>query len=147
MTRREYMEKALELAKQAALQGEVPVGALIVRKGEIIAQGYNKREKEKTALGHAEIEAIEAACKRLSSWRLNDCEIYVTMEPCPMCAGAIINARIAKVIFAAYDEKGGCFGSATDFNCLGFNHKTEVIGGYMEKESKEILEAFFSERR
>ncbi len=147
MIDKKNMEAAFELARRAADEGEVPVGAVIVHKGEIIACGYNKREKDKNALGHAEIEAIDKACKALSSWRLSDCELYVTLEPCPMCAGAIINARLGRVIFSAYDEKSGCFGSAADFNQTGFNHKVAIVGGYMENEGKKLLEEFFAGKR
>ncbi len=147
MIDRKYMQAAFELARRAADEGEVPVGAVVVHKGEIIACGYNKREKDKNALGHAEIEAIDNACRALSSWRLSDCELYVTLEPCPMCAGAIINARLGRVIFSAYDEKSGCFGSASDFNQMGFNHKVCIVGGYMENEGKRLLEEFFEGKR
>ena len=106
-----FMDAALELAAQAAADGEVPVGCVIVRRGEIVGRGRNRRETEKTALGHAEIEAIADACKNLGGWRLWDCTLYVTLEPCPMCAGAIINARIPKVVYGASDDKCGACGS------------------------------------
>lgn len=147
MTERRFMERALFLAEKAAQQGDVPVGAVIVCDGEIIAEGYNTREKDRNALSHAEIIAINEACKAKNSWRLSDCELYVTLEPCPMCAGAIINARVGKVIFGAYDEKAGCLGSKENFCEKGFNHKPAVMGGYMEKQCREILQSFFSKRR
>lgn len=147
MIEKKYMEKALLLAEKAAQQGEVPVGAVIVRDGEIIGEGYNKRETGKTATGHAEIQAIEQACRRLSSWRLSGCEMYVTLEPCPMCAGAIINSRLDRVVFACYDDKAGCFGTKADFNEIAFNHAPSVVGGYMAEESGKILKSFFLKRR
>ena len=142
-----FMGEALILAKNAEKHGDVPVDAVIVKNGEIIAKGLNKREKDNNSLLHAEIVAIDEACKRLESKYLTDCTLYVTLEPCPMCAGAIINSRIDKVVFGAYDDKGGCFGSLTDFNQLPFNHKPEIIGGYMEKECSEILSIFFEKKR
>ena len=142
-----YMEKALDLAKQAAQEGEVPVGCVIVRNGQIVAQGRNCREAEKTALGHAEIQAIDAACKALGGWRLWDCTLYVTLEPCSMCAGAIINARIPRVVFGARDEKYGACGSVCDLFSMNFNHKPQVTSGVLEEESKQLMEAFFRELR
>ena len=142
-----YMQKAIELAKQAAACGEIPVGAVIVRNKEIIAVGQNRRERDRTALGHAEIEAIEAACKKLNSWRLDDCDLYVTLEPCPMCAGAIINSRIRRVYFGAYDSKAGSFGSLTDLSVLPYNHKPEIYGGIMELSCKQLLTDFFDQIR
>ena len=142
-----YMEQALALAKEAAAEGEVPVGCVIVRNGQIVAQGRNCREKDKTALGHAEIQAIDAACKTLGGWRLWDCTLYVTLEPCPMCAGAIINARIPRVVFGARDEKYGACGSVCDLFSMHFNHKPQVTAGILEEESKAIMEAFFRDLR
>lgn len=142
-----YMEKALELAREAAEEGEVPVGAVVVRNGEIIATGRNRREKEKNALCHAEIEAINNACKALGGWRLPGCEIYVTLEPCPMCAGAIINSRIEKVYFGAYDKKAGSVRSLIRLFDLPYNHKPEVFGGIMENECADVLSAFFKSLR
>ena len=141
------MRSALEKAKRCTAEGEVPVGAVIVRNGEIISYGRNRREKEKNALCHAEIEAIDKACRLLGSWRLSDCDLYVTLEPCPMCAGAIINARIKSVYFGAFDDKAGSFGSAADFNRLSYNHKPEIYAGIMEKECQEMLTEFFKELR
>lgn len=144
---REYMSCALSLAKKAAAEGEVPVGAVIVCDGKIIGTGYNKRENKKNALCHAEIEAINEACNALSSWRLDSCTLYVTLEPCPMCTGAIINARIPTVVFGAYDEKAGCMGSVTNLCLMPFNHKVKIIGGYMQQECKDILTEFFQNIR
>lgn len=141
------MLKAIELAKEAADEGEVPVGAVVVKDGEIIATGRNRRESEKNALCHAEIEAINNACKALGGWRLFQCELYVTLEPCPMCAGAIINSRIKSVYFGAYDQKAGSFGTIADFNRIPYNHKLEVYGGIMESECKALLTDFFKSLR
>ena len=143
----EFMTQAILLAKNAEKHADVPVGAVIVCDGKIIAQGQNKRENDNNSLLHAEIEAINQACKVKNSKYLTDCILYVTLEPCPMCAGAIINSRIGKVIFGAYDEKAGCFGTLTNFNDLSFNHKPEIIGGYMESECSKILSEFFSKNR
>ena len=142
-----YMEKALELARQAAQAGEVPVGCVIVRNGEIVAVGRNCRETDKTALGHAEIQAIDAACKALGGWRLWDCTLYVTLEPCCMCAGAIINARIPRVVFGARDEQYGARGSVCDLFSMDFNHKPQVTAGVLEEESKALMEEFFRDLR
>jgi tRNA(adenine34) deaminase len=142
-----YMKKAIALAMESEKEGEVPVGAVIVKNGEIIATGRNRRETEKNALHHAEIEAIDNACKALGGWRLFDCDLYVTLEPCPMCAGAIINSRIKTVYFGAYDNKAGSFGSVADFNRLPYNHKPEIIAGVMEKECSELLSEFFKKLR
>lgn len=147
MTHSDFMSEALILAKSAEKHGDVPVGAVIVKNDKIIAKGQNKREKDKNSLLHAEIVAINEACQVLGSKYLTDCTLYVTLEPCPMCAGAIINSRIEKVVFGAYDDKAGCFGTLTNFNDLSFNHKPQVIGGYMEKECSEILSIFFEKKR
>ena len=147
MTEREIMSVALNLALQAADEGEVPVGAVIVKDGEIVSTGRNRREKGKNALYHAEIEAIDNACKKLGGWRLWQCEMYVTLEPCPMCSGAIINSRLKKITFGAYDKKAGCCGSVTDIFSLPFNHRPEIVGGFMEKECSEILSDFFKNLR
>lgn len=141
------MLKALELAGESALEGEVPVGAVIVKDGEIIATGRNRREKGKNALYHAEIEAIDNACKVLGGWRLWQCDLYVTLEPCPMCSGAIINSRIKRVFYGASDKKAGSFGSVVDFNQLGYNHKPEIHGGIMEEECSALLTDFFKNLR
>ena len=142
-----FMEQALSLAREAAAQGEVPVGCVIVRKGEIVGRGRNRRETAKTALGHAEIEAIADACKNLGGWRLWECELYVTLEPCPMCAGAIINARIPKVIVGAKDDKCGACGSVCDLFSMEFNHHPEVEFGVLETQSKALLTEFFKNLR
>ena len=141
------MRLALELAEEAARDGEVPVGAVIVKGDEVISMGRNRREKEKNALCHAELEAINLACWKLGGWRLWECELYVTLEPCPMCTGAIINARIPKVYFGASDAKAGSCGSVADLLSLPYNHKAEVVPGLMEKECAEILRRFFSNLR
>ena len=140
---RKFMLEAIELAKIAASEGEVPVGAVIVKDGKIIAKGKNEREKKQNALSHAEIEAINNACKALGSWRLDDCEIYVTLEPCPMCAGAIINSRIKTLVFGAYDSKMGSIDSVVNLCNYPYNHKVEVYGGICEDECLEILQEFF----
>lgn len=142
-----FMEEALKLAKEAAAEGEIPVGCVIVRKGEIVARGRNRRETEKTALGHAEIEAIGQACRALGGWRLWECTMYVTLEPCPMCAGAIINARIPRVVFGASDDKCGACGSVCDLFSMPFNHHPSVEKGVMEQESKTLLADFFKNLR
>lgn len=147
MSHSKFMNKALILAKNAALHADVPVGAVVVCDGKIIAEGQNKREKDNNSLLHAEIEAINEACRYKNSKYLTDCILYVTLEPCPMCAGAIINSRIGKIVYGAYDDKAGCFGTLADFTVLPFNHKPEIIGGYMEKECSEILSGFFSKLR
>lgn len=138
-----FMIRAIELARKAADEGEVPVGAVIVKNGEIIGEGYNMREQKKNALSHAETEAINNACKTLGDWRLDDCTIYVTLEPCPMCAGAIVNARIKEVVFGAYDLSMGCIDSVTGITSLPFAAGTTVYGGVKEDECKKILTDFF----
>ena len=143
----EFMLKAIELAKISALEGEVPVGAVVVKGDEIVGCGRNRREYGKNALYHAELEAIDNACKKLGGWRLWQCNLYVTLEPCPMCAGAIINARIKKVVFGAYDKKAGSFGSVADFNQIPYNHKPQIEGGIMEVECSALLSDFFKTLR
>ena len=142
-----YMDMALELAREAAAEGEVPVGCVVVRKGEVVGRGRNRRETAKTALGHAEIEAIADACKNLGGWRLWECTLYVTLEPCPMCAGAIINARIPRVVFGASDEKCGACGSVCDLFSMAFNHHPQVEKGVKEAESAALLTEFFQNLR
>ncbi len=144
---RKFMQKALLLAQEAADCGEVPIGAVIVKDGEIIATGRNMREEKQNALSHAEIEAINNACKALHSWRLDGCEMYVTLEPCPMCAGAIINARISTLIFGAYDAKMGSIDSVVNLCDYPYNHKVEVYGGICEDECLKILKVFFEKLR
>lgn len=143
----DFMKQAILLAEKAGLEGEVPVGAVIVRNGEVIATGQNRRESMKNAVKHAEVEAIENACEVLGSWRLEDCELYVTLEPCPMCAGAIINARIPKVVYGATDIKGGACDSVVNLFNLPFNHKPEVWAGILEQECSELLQEFFKGKR
>lgn len=147
MTDEEIMKEAIALAKISGEEGEVPVGAVVTKDGEIIAAGRNRREFGKNALYHAEIEAINNACKKLGGWRLWQCELYVTLEPCPMCAGAIINSRIKRVVFGASDSKAGSFGSVVDFNTLPYNHKPEIISGVLEDECSALLSDFFSKLR
>ena len=143
----EFMRRALALAEQAAAEGETPVGAVVVRQGEIVGEGRNCRERGKNALLHAEIEAIGAACEALGGWRLWECELYVTLEPCPMCAGAIINARIPRVVYGAKDPKAGCCGSVTDLFALPFNHRPAAEGGVLEEECAAVLTNFFKKLR
>lgn len=144
-----FMLRALELAEIAGSLGEVPVGAVVVSKrtGEIVGEGYNLRERAKNALAHAEIIAIDNACKKLGGWRLPECSIYVTLEPCPMCCGAIINARIDDVIFGAYDPKSGSAVSLQKMFELPYNYKPSVTGGVMEEKCAAILTNFFRELR
>lgn len=147
MQHSDYMDLAIREAERAAKIGEAPIGCLIVKDGEIIATGHNTRETDHDALGHAEINAIRAACKSLDSWRLSGCTLYVTLEPCPMCMGAIINARIDTVVFGAYDPKAGCCGTLADFTKLGFNHTPEILGGIRELVCRKLLSDFFTNLR
>lgn len=143
-----FMREALALAKEASRMGEIPVGAIVVNKdGEIIARAYNLREREKNAVAHAEILAIEQACKAIGGWRLNGCALYVTLEPCPMCAGALVNSRIDKVVFGAYDMQAGCCGSVVNFNAYPFNHAFVIEGGVLEDECRDVLTEFFNNKR
>jgi tRNA(adenine34) deaminase len=145
----EYMYRALELAALAAGMGEVPVGAVIVRKntGEIVGEGYNRRETGKHALAHAELMAIDEACRRLGGWRLPECALYVTLEPCPMCSGAIIQARIDEVYFGASDPKSGAVCSVQRMFDLPYNYHPVAVGGVLQEECSSILSAFFRELR
>ena len=138
-----FMEEALALAREAADAGEVPVGCVIVRKGQIVGRGRNRREEGKSALAHAEIEAISQACANLGGWRLWECTLYVTLEPCPMCAGAIINARIPRVVYGASDAKCGAAGSVCSLFSMAFNHHPEVESGILEEECAALLTEFF----
>lgn len=143
-----FMREAIRLAKRASKLGEMPVGAVIVRNGEIISRGYNKRETKKNALLHAEIIAIDKACKKLGGWRLPECEMYVTLEPCPMCAGAILNSRIEHIYYGTEDEKSGCAGSRLnllDMNMCNFT--VGVTGGVLGDECREIIKQFFKDLR
>lgn len=142
-----YMRQALELAKQAADEGEVPVGAVVVKDGVIVGKGRNRRELEKNALAHAELEAIDDACKTLGGWRLFQCNLYVTLEPCPMCAGAIINSRIKRLVFGADDTKSGSSGSVINLFDLPYNHKPEIESGVLREECSQILSDFFKTLR
>ena len=147
MEDRDFMLEALKLAKEAATEGEVPVGCIITRRGEIVGRGRNRREKGKSALCHAELEAIGQACEHLGGWRLWECTLYVTLEPCPMCAGAIINARIPRVVYGAKDTKAGSCGSVCDLFSMAYNHHPAVEAGLMEEECAGILRDFFRELR
>ena len=144
---KKFMQRAIELAKIAGNEGEVPVGAVIVKNGEIIGEGYNMREQKQNPLSHAEIEAINNAAKKIGCWRLEDCELYVTLEPCPMCTGAIINSRIKTVIFGAYDKNAGSMDSVINLCDYPYNHKVEIYGGICEDQCKEILQNFFQNLR
>lgn len=141
-----FMQAALKCAQRALLEGEVPIGAVVVCEGKIISRGHNRRTKKQIATAHAEIEAIEKACKKLGSWRIPECEIYVTLEPCPMCMGAMLNARIKKVYFGAYEAKGRSLTSELA-NANLVNHKIEVEGGVMEEQCANILSTFFADMR
>lgn len=142
-----FIELAIEQAKIAASLGEVPVGAVVCRNGEVVSKAYNRRETGKNALFHAELLALDEACRILGGWRLFECDIYVTLEPCPMCAGAIINSRIRRVVFGAADPKAGCFGTLADFNLMGFNHRPEVVSGVLAGECSALLTEFFAKLR
>jgi tRNA(adenine34) deaminase len=142
-----YMQKALNLACRAAKEDEVPVGALIVRNGKIIACAYNKREKKKSPTAHAELLAIQKASKKLGGWRLPQCTLYVTLEPCPMCAGAIVNARIPRVVFGAPDPKAGALGSVYNLAEGKLNHTPEITSGVLQKECGEVLSNYFKNKR
>ncbi len=141
-----FMKAALKEAEKAEKIAEIPVGAVIVKDGKIIARAYNKRETKKNALFHAEVLAIDKACKKLGGWRLFGCDMYVTLEPCPMCAGAIIQSRIDNVYFGAYDKKAGAFGSICDLSQV-LPHRINYIGGIMAKESEETVKRFFKNLR
>ncbi len=147
MEKIEFMKYALSLAEKSAEEGEVPVGAIVVCDGEIVGEGRNRREVVKNALHHAEIEAINNACQRLGGWRLWKCDMYVTLEPCPMCAGAIINSRIKNVYFGAKDEKNGAVVSAAQLFDMNFTHKPIYEGGILGDECSEILSSFFKDLR
>ena len=143
-----YMKRALELARECAACDEVPVGAVVVKDGRIIAEGCNFKERELNAVRHAEIVALERAAEAVGNWWLEDCDLYVTLEPCPMCAGAMINARIRRLVFGAYDEKSGAAGSRVDLFRPGlFNHDISVTGGVLKDESAALLSSFFRSKR
>ena len=143
----EFMSLALEEAKKAYKKGEVPIGAVVVRDGKVLSKAHNRREHARRATYHAEILAIDKACKKLKDWRLEGCEIYVTLEPCPMCAGAIVNARIKKCTFGASDNSSSQGLTEKIFSDLRLNHKTELEGGVLEKECACLLTSFFKDKR
>ena len=147
MDDRYFMEQALILAREAASEGEVPVGCVIVRGDEIVGRGRNRREKDKTALAHAEIEAIGDACRNLGGWRLWECTLYVTLEPCPMCAGAILSARIPRVVYGASDSKFGAVRSVCSLFDMRFNHHPAVEAGVLEEEAAALMTEFFQKLR
>ncbi len=138
-----FMRSALELARQAGCMGEIPVGAVVVREGQIIGRGYNQREVLRSPLAHAELIAIQEASRALNSWRLTGCSLYVTLEPCPMCAGAIVNARIQRLVYGAFDPKGGCCGSLINLLALELPHQTAITAPVLEQECSQLLEQFF----
>ncbi len=146
---KKFMERAITLAKIAADKGEVPVGAVVVRDGKIIGEGYNRCEELSSSTAHAEIMAINAAAKTQNDWRLGGCSLYVTLEPCPMCAGAILGARIDEVVFGAFDSRAGSCANESVVNLfsLGYENPPTVYGGIMEEECKTILREFFEKRR
>ena len=141
------MRQAIALAQEAAAEGEVPVGCVVTVRDRIVGRGRNRRERGKNALYHAELEAIDEACRTLGGWRLWECTLYVTLEPCPMCAGAIVNARIPRVVFGASDPKNGCCGSVVNLFSLPLNHRPELTGGVLEQECAALLTAFFERLR
>ena len=148
MTPETYMTRALELARKALETGDVPVGCVVAdRDGTIIGEGWNRREANGDALAHAEVEAIRAACARRGGWNLHGCSLYVTLEPCPMCAGAIVNARIDRVYYGAKDEKAGCCGSVLNLFMEGFNHRPRVYGGILKEPCAALLRRFFERLR
>lgn len=143
LPKKELMGRALALAREAAAAGEVPVGAVVVKDGRVIGEGRNRREAGKSALAHAELEAIAQACGALGTWRLTGCQLYVTLEPCPMCTGAIINAHIDTVVYGCDDERAGCCGTAADLFALPYSHRPLVYRGCREGECRALLQAFF----
>ena len=147
MEREEYMRQALALAEEAAGHGDVPVGCVVVKDGAVIGRGCNRREERGDAVAHAEVEAIRHACRAVGGWNLHDCALYVTLEPCPMCAGAIINARVGTVCYGARDEKAGACGSVLDLFAERFNHRPRVYGGVLKEECAALLQDFFHDLR
>ena len=141
-----FMKEALKRAKKGLAQGEVPVGAVIVHEGRVVSSGYNRRTKTQTAISHAEMYAIDRACKKFGSWRLPECDLYVTLEPCPMCMGAALNARVRKIYFGAYEQKGRSMTAELAASNL-LNHTLEVEGGVLEEECSEVLSGFFRSMR
>ena len=143
-----YMKQAIKEAQKAELIDEVPIGCVIVKDDRIIARGHNVRENKNSPIGHAEIEAIRKAAKKLNAWRLEDCDIYITLEPCIMCSGAIIQARMRSVYFGAYDPKGGALGSSIDVTkAANINHKIEIHGGILQEECAKLLTDYFRKKR
>ena len=143
-----FMVEAIKEAKKAELIDEVPIGCVIVKDDKIIARGHNLRESKQRSTAHAEIIAIEKACRKLKSWRLERCSLYVTLEPCPMCSGAILQSRIEHVVYGAKDPKGGCMESCMNmYEVKGFNHYPDVIGGVLEDECGSLLKTFFKRKR
>ncbi len=143
-----FMKEAIKQARKAYELGEVPIGAVVVYEGRVIGRGYNRRNTDKVALAHAEITAIKKAAKVIGDWRLEGCTIYITLEPCPMCAGAIVQSRIDRCVFGCFSDKAGCAGSLIDLLSLkGLNHSVETLGGVMEDESRELLQKFFKKLR
>ena len=142
-----FMKEALSEAEKAYKLSEIPIGAVIVKDNKIVGRGHNLKENKKNSILHAEINAINEACKNLDTWRLEDCTIYVNLEPCPMCAGAIINSRFKRLVYALSDEKSGAFGSKVNINDLDLNHKVEIEKDILGQESKEIIQRFFRELR
>ena len=142
-----FMRRALELAREAAARDEVPVGALIVRDGKILSESYNLRETNRSATHHAEVLAIEEACRALGAWHLDGCTLYVTLEPCPMCAGAVVNARLSRVVFGAYDARAGAFGSLLDLTLYPLNHRPRADGGLLLGECRALMQEYFAQKR
>ena len=147
MEHRDYMEQALALAREAAAHGEVPVGCVIVRHGEIIGRGRNRREEKQAVYSHAEMEAMAEANAALGSWRLEDCDLYVTLEPCPMCAGAILTARVRRVFYGARDRAMGACGGVLNLFMEDFPHHPQLVGGILAEDCQTVLSAFFKELR
>ncbi len=148
MTHEDYMRRAIALAEECSSSGDVPVGCVVVSpSGEIIGEGRNRREADRSATAHAEVAAIADACRRLGSWRLSGCTLYVTLEPCPMCAGAIINSRVAEVRYGAREEKSGCCGSVLNLFEERFNHRPRLYGGLLEPECRSLMARFFAALR
>ncbi len=143
MVDEKFMLLAIEEAKKAAEHGDVPIGAVIVRNGEVIASAHNEREATCDATAHAETTAVRQACQALGGWHLTNCTLYVTLEPCPMCAGAIINSRISRVVFGAFDSREGSFGSLINLTAYPYSSRPEIVGGVMENECKALLSDFF----
>ena len=147
MTHEDYMQEALALAREAAAQGEVPVGCVIVRGGAVIGRGRNRREEKQAVSSHAEMEAMAQANAALGSWRLEDCDLYVTLEPCPMCAGAILNARVRRVFYGARDRTMGACGGVLNLFMEDFPHHPQLVGGILAEDCQTVLSAFFKELR